>query len=64
MLTNMVTPNHYIVRVHEIKEFDDYPNIIEVDVTTKCYGVMIRTTQFFSKEQWQKAVEQGYFKEI
>ena len=59
----MVTPNHYIVRVHEIKEFDDYP-IVEVDVTTKCYGVMIRATHYFSKEQWQKAVEQGYFKEI
>jgi hypothetical protein len=52
---------YYIVEVHNITEFDDYPNIIEVDVTTKHYGVLIRTTQFFSKEQWQKAVEQGYF---
>lgn len=52
---------HFIIEVHEIKEFDDYPNIIEVDVTTKCYGVKQITKQSFSKEQWQKAVEQGYF---
>lgn len=52
---------YYIVEVHKIKEFDDYPNIIEVDVTIKCCGVKVRTKQCFSKEKWQKAVEQGYF---
>ena len=52
---------HFIIEVHEIKEFDDYPNLIEVDVTTKCYGVITRTKHFFKKEKWQKAVEQGYF---
>lgn len=51
---------HQIVEVHEIKEFDDYP-IVEVDVTTKCYGVMIRAAHYFSKEQWQKVIERGYF---
>ena len=53
---------HFIIEVHEIKEFNDYPNIVEVDVTSKCYGVKLRSVHFFSKEQWQKVVEQGYFR--
>jgi hypothetical protein len=52
---------HFIIEVHEIKEFDDYPNIVEVDVTTDCYGAITRTKDCFSKEEWQKAVERGYF---
>jgi hypothetical protein len=52
---------HFIIEVHEIKEFDDYPNIIEVDVTTNCYGAIQRAKQCFSKEKWQKAIAQGYF---
>lgn len=53
---------HHIVIVHDIKEFDDYP-IVEVDVTTKCWGVVQRTIHYFSKEQWQNAVERGYLYE-
>ena len=52
---------YYIVEIHEIKEFEDYPNIVEVDVTTKCWGVKLRTNQFFSKDQWNKSIERGYF---
>ena len=57
----MNIPKHYIVMVHEVKEFDDYPNIVEVDVTTQCYGVMIRTKHYFGKEQWNKSIERGCF---
>lgn len=57
----MYGTKRYIVGVNQIKEFTDYPNIIEVDVTAKVYGVTIRIVEFFSKEQWRKAVERGYF---
>ena len=52
---------HYIKEVHEIKEFINYPGMIEIDVTCTCYGTKQRVKHRTNKIQWQKDVERGYF---
>lgn len=52
---------HYIKEVHDIKECENYSDIIEVDVTCDCWGSIQRTKHFTSKKQWQKDLENGYF---
>ena len=52
---------HYIEEVHGTREFEKYPDMIEVDVTCDCYGSIQRTRHITSKEQWQKDLEKGYF---
>ena len=52
---------NYILEVHGIKEFEKYPNMIEVDVTRDCWGDIQRTKHITSKEQWQKDLKNGYF---
>lgn len=52
---------HYIKEVHEVKEFDKVPGMIEVDVTCTCYGTKRRMKYITGKKQWQKDTERGYF---
>lgn len=52
---------HYIVRIHEVKEFEKYPDMIEVDVTCDCYGSKQRVKHITDREQWQKDIKNGYF---
>jgi hypothetical protein len=52
---------HYIKEIHSEKEIDDYPNMIEVDVTSNCWGSVQRSKHITSKVQWQIDVEKGYY---
>ncbi len=52
---------HYIKEVHEIKEFEKCPDMIEVDVTCDCWGNIQRTKHFTNKKQWKIDLEKGYF---
>jgi hypothetical protein len=52
---------HYIEKVHGIKECEECSDMIEVDVTCNCWGSIQRTKHFTSKEQWQIDLEKGYF---
>ena len=52
---------HYIKEIHGIKHPEKYPDLIVVDVTFDCYGIMKRAEHITSKEQWEKAVTLGYF---
>jgi hypothetical protein len=52
---------HYIVRIHEGKEFEKYPDMIEVDVTCNCYGSTQRVKHLTDKKQWQIDLKNGYF---
>ncbi len=52
---------HYIVRIHEVKEFEKYPNMLEIDVTCDCWGNKQRIKHITDREQWQKDVQRGYF---
>jgi hypothetical protein len=54
--------DHYIKEIHGIKEIEKHPDMIEVDVTYNCWGSIHRTKHFTSKKQWQKDLENGYFK--
>jgi hypothetical protein len=58
----------YIVEVHSVepctaewtKEFPDR-ELLSVDVTTTCYGRDDRRTHVWSKEEWEKIQEQGFY---
>lgn len=52
---------HYIKEIHSIKEFEKYPDMIEVDVTCYCYGSIQRVKHSTDKKQWQIDLEKGYF---
>lgn len=52
---------HYIIEVHNVKEYKKYPNMLEVEVTYDCYGDIKRDKHITSKEQWEKDIENGYF---
>lgn len=52
---------HYIIKIHGTKEFEKYPDMIEVDVTYNCFGNKDRTKHFTTKKQWEKDVNNGYF---
>ncbi|QIW88751.1 hypothetical protein P59_154 [Bacillus phage P59] len=59
---------NYIVEVHSVgpctaewvKEFPDR-ELLEVDVTTNCYGRENRHTHVWSTTEWEKIKEQGYY---
>ena len=52
---------HYIKEIHGIKEFEKYPDMIEVDVTCNCYGSIQRVKHLTDKKQWQMDLKKGYF---
>ena len=52
---------HYIKEIHGIKHPEKYPDLIVVDVTFDCYGIVKRAEHITRKEQWKKDVELGYF---
>lgn len=52
---------HYIVEVHDVKEYKKYPNMLEVDVTYDCYGDKKRDKHFTSKDEWETSLARGYF---
>lgn len=52
---------HYIVRIHKVKDFEKYPEMIEVDVTCNCCGNKQRVKHMTNREQWQKDIKNGYF---
>ena len=52
---------HYIEEIHSIKEFEKYPDMIEVDVTCDCWGSIQRTRHLTNKKQWKIDIENGYF---
>ncbi len=52
---------HYIKEIHGIKQPEKYSDLIVVDVTFDCYGVVERAEHTTRKEQWEKDVELGYF---
>ena len=52
---------HYIKEIHGIKHPEKYPDLIVVDVTFDCYGIVKRAEHITRKEQWEKDVTLGYF---
>ena len=52
---------HYIKEIHETKEFEKYPDLMEIDVTCNCYGSIQRVKHLTDKKQWQIDLENGYF---
>ena len=52
---------HYIKQIHEVKEYEEYPDMLEVDVTYDCYGDIKRGKHITSKEQWKVDSSRGYF---
>ena len=35
--------------------------LLRITLTTCCYGVRETSTRFFSKSEWEKAKQQGYY---
>ena len=52
---------HYIKKIHGIKEYPRDPKYIIVDVTYDCYGVVERKEHFTTKCEWEKEKTNGYF---
>lgn len=57
---------HYIVEIHSVtpclvedhsKEFE----VVKVDLTYNCYGVVERQTRQFSPNKWKEAQNNGWF---
>lgn len=53
---------HYIVKVHSFEEVKcNLGTFIEVDLTYNCYGNVERRKTSFLKEEWEEALEKGYY---
>ena len=52
---------HYIVEIHEEKELEKYPYMLEIDVTCDCWGDRQRTKHITHREQWYEDVKRGFF---
>ena len=50
---------HYIEEIHseEIKE----ENLVEVDMTTLCYGTTKREINVYPKDYWEEKKQKGYY---
>ena len=59
---------HYIKEIHSIKPCTEewitefpYRELLEIELTSDCYGRIERETYIWSSNQWEQIKEQGYF---
>ncbi|AXH71193.1 hypothetical protein BSP36_147 [Bacillus phage BSP36] len=58
----------YIEEVHSVKPYTEdwtkeFPNktFVEADITTNCYGQKKRAIHVFEEDEWETALEKGYY---
>lgn len=58
---------HYIKEVHTVKVCEEEWTkefnyiILEVELTSECYGRIERETHYWSERMWNKIYSQGYY---
>ena len=40
---------------------DDYEDYVKVDIITNYYGIMVRETKVFQKDEWEEIKKFGYY---
>lgn len=56
----------FILDIHSEEDVTSYckwatENMIEVDITTNCYGIIERKKEVFSQSAWDGAKEKGWY---